>query len=152
MARDIKPSKRPSKFRSLPKKNADQTRGKLRPRDKGKARAIDDVYEYAPSKIRRSKVSLSLDRHEIGGRRHGSEDDEIDVDLNGLSHEAMQKLRARLMRDDENEDGGGQVDSEDDEDIESEDAFEESDREGFAGSAFVRKARSHRLVSRAVRH
>ncbi|KAG6380581.1 Utp14 protein-domain-containing protein [Boletus reticuloceps] len=130
MTRDIKPSKGPRKGHPLSKKHPD------RRKDKGEARTIDDVYEYAPSKVRRAKVALSLDRHEIKGRRYTSDDE---MDLAGLGQGAMEKLRARLIWDDEDGDAGGRVDSEDDEDIDSEDAFEESDRDEFAGSGFVRK-------------
>ncbi|KAH0837758.1 Utp14 protein-domain-containing protein [Lanmaoa asiatica] len=137
MARDIKSSKGPSKVHSFSRKHPDRARRKAHSQGKGKARAIDDVYEYAPSKVRRAKVALSLDRHETQGRRRDGSDDEMD--LSGLGQEAMKKLRARLMRDDEGEDGDGRVDSEDDEDIDSEDAFEESDKDEFAGSEFVRK-------------
>lgn len=133
MTRDIK-SKGPRKVHSKRPYRAQ------RAHTKGKARTIDDVYEYAPSKVRRAKVALSLDRHETEGRRHGSDDE---IDLGGLGQAAMEKLRAKLMRD-EDEDGDG-VDTEDDEDIDSEDAFEESDRDDFAGSEFVRKVR--RVVS-----
>jgi U3 small nucleolar RNA-associated protein 14 len=138
MTRDIKSSKGPRKVHLFSKKHPDRARMKTRPQVKGKTRAIDDVYEYVPSKVRRAKVVLSLDRHEIEGRRYGPDDD---IDLGGLGQEAMAKLRAKLIRDDEDEGGDGRVDSEDDEDIESEDAFEESDRDEFAGSGFVCKVR-----------
>ncbi|KAG8219230.1 Utp14-domain-containing protein [Butyriboletus roseoflavus] len=136
MARDIKSSKGPFKVHSFSKKHPVRARRKAHSQGKGKPRAIDDVYEYAPSKVRRAKVALSLDRHETEGRRYGSDDE---MDLSGLGQEAMEKLRARLMRDDEDEDGDRRVDSEDDEDIDSEDAFEEGDRDAFAGSGFERR-------------
>lgn len=144
MPRDIKSSKGPSKAHSFSKKQPDRARRKAHSQGKGKAHAIDDVYEYAPSKVRRAKVALSLDRHETEGRRYGSDDE---INLSGLGQEAMEKLRARLMRDDEDEDGDGGVDSEDDEDIDSEDALEESDKDAFAGSGFVRKVRIRYCVS-----
>lgn len=148
MVRDIKTSKGPSKVHSFSKTHTDRARRKAHSQGKGKLRAIDDVYEYAPSKVRRAKVALSLDRHETEGRRHGSDNE---MDLNGLGQEAMEKLRARLMGDDEDEDGDGRVDSEDDEDIDSEGAFEESDRDAFAGSEFVRKVRIRPFFSSCVR-
>lgn len=138
MVRDIKSSKGPSKVHSFSKKHPDRARRKAHSQGKGKARAIDDVYEYTPSKVRRANIALSLDRHETEGRRYGSDDE---IDLSGLGQDAMQKLRTRLMRDDGDQDGDGKVDSEDDEDIDSEDAFEESDRDEFAGSRFMRKVR-----------
>ena len=142
MTRAIKPSKGPRNFSN---KHSDRTRRKASVKGQRKARTIDDVYEYAPSKIRRAKVALALDRHEIEGRRHGSDDE---MNIAGLGQEAMEKLRARLVCDDEDEDAEGGVDSEDDEDIDSEDAFEESDNEEFAGSGFVRKVRILCLSSR----
>ena len=136
MARDIKTSRGPPKVHSFSKKHPDRARRKAHSQGKPNPRAIDDVYEYAPSKVRRAKVALSLDRHEMERRRYDSDNE---IDLSGLGQEAMKKLRVRLMQDDADEDGDGRVDSEDDEDIESEDAFEESDRDEFAGSGFVRK-------------
>ncbi|KIJ66588.1 hypothetical protein HYDPIDRAFT_174627 [Hydnomerulius pinastri MD-312] len=106
---------------------------KFRPPGKGKAPAIDDVYEYAPSKVRRGKIALDLDRHETEGRRFGSDDE---VDLGGMGQESMGRLRARLLGENQDDE---QVDSEDDEEIESDDAFEESDKDEFAGSNFTRK-------------
>jgi len=141
MTRDIK---RTAQRRSVPNKTPDRARRKADAKGKGKARTISDVYEYAPSKVRRAKVALSLDRHEADGRRDASVDE---IDLSGLGQEAMEKLRARLIRNDGDSDGDGRVDSEDDEDIHSEDAFEESDRDGFAGSRFVRKVRVRFRVS-----
>ena len=137
MTRDVKTSKRPSKALAFSKHHPARAHRKDRSQGKDKVRAIEDVYEYAPSKVRRANVALSLDRHEIEGRRYGSDDE---VDLSGLGPDAMKKLRARLMQDDE-EKSGERVDSEDDEEIDSEDAFEESDKEQFAGSSFVRKVR-----------
>ena len=136
MTRDRKTSRGPSKAHSFSKKHPARTRRGPHSQGKDRPRAIDDVYEYAPSKVRRANVALSLDRHEIGGRRYGSDDE---MDLGGMGQDAMEKLRARLMRDDADGDEDGRVDSEDDEDIDSEDAFEVSDRDAFAGSGFVRK-------------
>ena len=93
----VKSSKGPCKVHSFSKQHPDRARRKTHAQGKGKGHAIDDVYEYAPSKVRRAKVALSLDRHEIEGRRYGSGDEDID----------------------------------------SEDAFEESDRDELAGSGLV---------------
>ncbi|KIK94507.1 hypothetical protein PAXRUDRAFT_443045 [Paxillus rubicundulus Ve08.2h10] len=100
---------------------------------RGKAPDINDVYEYAPSKVRRGKVTLDLDRHELEGRRNDTDDE---IDLSGMGREAMEKLRTRLLGEHGDDE---QVDSEDDEEIDSDDAFEETDREEFAGSGFTRK-------------
>ncbi|KAF9237059.1 Utp14 protein-domain-containing protein [Melanogaster broomeanus] len=113
---------------------------------KGKAPAIDDVYEYAPSKVHhdRAKVTLDLDHHEAGRRRYDSDDE---IDLGGMGQEAMKKLRARLAGENEDDE---QVDSEDDEEIDSDGAFEDTDRDEFAGSGFTRKG-SKRTASRAAK-
>ncbi|KAF8837629.1 Utp14-domain-containing protein [Paxillus ammoniavirescens] len=133
MARAIKISRvGSSKLQPSSKKNRPPNRSR-QPKGKGKAPDINDVYEYAPSKVRRGKVTLDFDRHELEGRRHDSDDE---IDLSGMGREAMEKLRTRLL----GEHGGDeQVDSEDDEEIDSDDAFEETDREEFAGSGFTRK-------------
>ncbi|KAI9566354.1 Utp14-domain-containing protein [Boletus coccyginus] len=136
MTRDMKSSKGPRKVHQFSKKHPDRAHKKADVKGKGKACAISDVYEYAPSRVRRAKVALSLDPHEANGRRFSVDEP---IDLSGLGQEAMEKLRAKLIRNDEDGDGDGRVNSEDDEDIHSDDAFEESDRDAFAGSRFVRK-------------
>ncbi|KIM82209.1 hypothetical protein PILCRDRAFT_820590 [Piloderma croceum F 1598] len=92
---------------------------------------LSDVYEYAPdSKTRRSKVTLEISRNEaaeIGlGRGGGESDDE------GMDGEDM-RTKARLIGE------GDVIDSGDDEDIDSDAAFEESDEERFAGFGFNRQ-------------
>jgi U3 small nucleolar RNA-associated protein 14 len=79
-----------------------------------------DVYEYAPEAMRRSKVTLDLDREEAAEYGVGTEGD----------NEDREELRARLIGEHvENE----MIDSGDDEEIDSDAAFEESDEERFAG-------------------
>ncbi|KAG6856329.1 hypothetical protein H0H87_005530 [Tephrocybe sp. NHM501043] len=79
-----------------------------------------DVYEYAPEAARRSKIALDLDRDEAA---------EYGVGLDG-DNEAGEELRARLI----GENGEDEmIDSDDDEEIDSDAAFEESDEERFAG-------------------
>jgi len=88
---------------------------------------LSDVYEYAPdSKIRRSKVALDIGRDEaaeIGLRRggNGSDDEGTDEDM---------RMKARLIGE------GDVIDSGDDEDIDSDAAFEVSDEERFADFGF----------------
>ncbi|KAH7886384.1 Utp14 protein-domain-containing protein [Phlebopus sp. FC_14] len=117
-------------------KHANRSTQQVRSKTTGKVKAptLDDVYEYAPSKTRRSKVVLHLDPHEMEGRRYGS-DDEV-VDLGDMGTEAKDKLRARLLGENEDDE---RLDSDDDEEIESDDAFDESEKEVFAGSSFNRK-------------
>lgn len=85
-----------------------------------------DVYEYAPEAIRRSKMALDLDRDEAT---------EYGVGLDG-DNEARQELRARLV----GENGDDEmIESADDEEIDSDAAFEESDEERFAGFFTTKK-------------
>ncbi|KAG1742619.1 Utp14 protein-domain-containing protein [Suillus paluster] len=102
---------------------------------KGKATvSFDDVYEYAPSKVRRAKIGLELDREEATDRHNYASDD--DVDLGGMGQEGREGLRARLLGENADDE---RVDSGDDEEIESDDAFEESDEEKYAGFDFSSK-------------
>ena len=81
-----------------------------------------DVYEYQSHKIRRAHVSLSLDKDEA--REHGAASDD-DTDSN--------VRKPRLIGENvEDED----IPSEDDEELDSDAAFEESDEERFAGFSF----------------
>lgn len=80
-----------------------------------------DVYEYAPELTRRSKVKLDLDHDEAA---------EYGVGVDGDNDEERDELRARLIGENgENE----MIDSGDDEEIDSDAAFEESDEDRFAG-------------------
>lgn len=80
-----------------------------------------DVYEYAPEMSRRSKVTLDLNQDEAAEYRVG---------IDGGNDEDREEVRARLIGENsENE----RVGSEDDEEIDSDAAFEESDEERFAG-------------------
>ncbi|KAK0484734.1 Utp14-domain-containing protein [Armillaria novae-zelandiae] len=97
----------------------------------------EDVYEYAPDAVRRSKITLDLDRDEdFGGIPDG--DDE------------REQLRARLIGENEDDE---MIDSEDDEDIDSDAAFEESDEDRFAGffSRKKKKGKSKAKAKAAVR-
>src|SRR5258707_4502011 len=87
-----------------------------------------DVYEYQSHKVRRAHISLSLDKNEA--HEHGAaSDDEIDSNVR----------KPRLIGENvEDED----IPSEDDEELESDAAFEESDEERFAGFSFPRVRRS----------
>ena len=141
----------PSKLRSsLKKSNAAgyAKRHSLKSSQKGKANAsFDDVYEYAPSKVRRAKIGLELDREEATDRRHYASDDE--VDLTGMGQEGREGLRARLLGENKDDE---QVDSGDDEEIESDAAFEESDEETYAGFDFSSKVCAVCLYKVTVTH
>ncbi|KAA1468136.1 Utp14-domain-containing protein [Dentipellis sp. KUC8613] len=95
---------------------------------KGKSQgAPSDVYEFQSKKVRRENVQQTLDRDEED--QHGSSDDDID----------RQALRARLIGETvDNE----QIDPEDDEELDSDAAFEESDEEQFAGFTFRSKGKA----------
>ena len=80
-----------------------------------------DVYEYEPDITRRSGVTLDLDRDEAAEFRTGSDGD---------NDQHREELRARLIGEDGEHEG---IESEDDEEIDSDVAFEESDEERFAG-------------------
>jgi U3 small nucleolar RNA-associated protein 14 len=80
-----------------------------------------DVYEHIPEKTKRSNIRPDLDREEAW---------EFGENLEEASEGQRQELRARLI--------GENVDDEelasgDDEEIDSDGAFEESDEERFAG-------------------
>ncbi|KAH7334553.1 Utp14 protein-domain-containing protein [Rhizoctonia solani] len=86
-----------------------------------------DVYEYSTGKVRRSGVGLSLDREEETGL--GKDSDEEDGGLD----EVKEKLRLRIANVDED----GAVGSDEDEEIDSDGAFEdESDEERFENFKF----------------
>jgi len=91
-----------------------------------KAKSLDglqasDIYEYKPEKVRRSKVTLELDRDEAGEFAFGGEGEDV---------EEKDRLKARLVGENGEDE---KIDSGDDEEIDSDDAFEESDEETFAG-------------------
>ncbi|KAJ3882859.1 Utp14-domain-containing protein [Lentinula edodes] len=83
---------------------------------------FEDVYEYAPEKVRRAKIALDLDRDEemdAGPFGNGGEDDMEDI-----------RMKARLIGENEEDE---KIDSEDDEEIDSDAAFDDDDDERFAG-------------------
>ncbi|KAI0050580.1 Utp14-domain-containing protein [Auriscalpium vulgare] len=84
-----------------------------------------DVYEHQQQKVRRGNVKLTLDKEEAA--EFGEESDD-EVQRNAL--------RARLIGETvDNE----QIDPDDDEELDSDEAFEESDNERFAGFSFASK-------------
>lgn len=89
-------------------------------KDKKRSQNIGDLYEYEQDAApRRSKVRLELDREEeqeFGG-------------LDDMDEAQRDNLRARLIGENEDDE---KVASEDDEEIDSDAAFEESDEERYA--------------------
>ncbi|KAK0220989.1 Utp14-domain-containing protein [Armillaria nabsnona] len=123
MARSAQASRRPNTTKKLHGKADSNAKfnaagyAKRQARKEKETAPSEDVYEYAPDAVRRSKVKLDLDRDEdFGGIPDG--DDE------------REQLRARLIGENEDDE---MIDSEDDEDIDSDAAFEESDEDRFAG-------------------
>ncbi|KAK7695122.1 hypothetical protein QCA50_002312 [Cerrena zonata] len=99
-----------------------------------------DVYEYQPEKTRRSKVKMQLGRDEIDGARDDHSGSEDGHDPRGG--------RPRLVG--ESDDEGG-IASDEDEEIDSDAAFDESDEERFAGFSFSNKKGQNKQKSRKSR-
>jgi U3 small nucleolar RNA-associated protein 14 len=91
---------------------------------------VHDVYEFQPEKVRRSRVALRLTKGELAelGR-----DDASDSDSGNCRGGQPQP---RLIGQNSDDEGMG---PEDDEDVDSDAAFGESDEETFAGYGFSRK-------------
>ena len=92
--------------------------------------SVDDVYEFQPEKVRRSKVALRLTKEEHAELGRGDTSDS-----GGGNHAGVQP-QPRLIGQNSDDEG---MNSEDDEDIDSDAAFGESDEETFAGYGFTRK-------------
>ena len=94
--------------------------------------ALSDVYEYQSHKVRRAHIPLSLDKEEA--REYGADSD---------SDPTPDLRKPRLIGESvEDED----VPSEDDEELDSDAAFEASDEERFSGFSFP-KVRSQPLLA-----
>ena len=93
---------------------------------------VHEVYEFQPEKVRRSKVALRLTKEELAelGRDDASDSD-------GRNHQGGQP-QPRLIGQNSDDEG---MNSDEDEDIDSDAAFGESDEETFAGYGFTRKVR-----------
>ena len=92
---------------------------------------LTDVYEYQPGKSRRANVSLSLAKEEKVNFNI-DEDEEEDESLN----RRKDTRKPRLIGEDAEDEI---VASDDDEEIDSDAAFEESDEERYAGFNFTKK-------------
>ncbi|KAF8510410.1 Utp14-domain-containing protein [Hysterangium stoloniferum] len=95
---------------------------------KAAVQTADDVYEYSSEKNRRSAIKLSLDKEEEMGVEADFDADEVDYSA----------LRARIM---DLGDKADVINSEDDEEIDSDNAFEESDEDRFAGFSFAKPSK-----------
>lgn len=106
-----------------------------------------DVYEYQQDRVRRGKVKLQLEKDELtgngGGNGSGSDDDDEEE---GGQHSAK-NMRPRLVGE---IDGDDQIYEDDDEELDSDGAFDESDEERFAGFDFSRGKVSLTVQSRSM--
>lgn len=84
--------------------------------------ARSDVYEYQTQKVRRANIPLSLDRDEEN--EHG-----FDSDGDLVANVRKPRLIGEDVEDEK-------IPSEDDEELDSDAAFEESDEERYAGFSF----------------
>lgn len=84
--------------------------------------ARSDVYEYQSQKVRRANIPLSLDKDEEN--EHG-----FDSDGDLVANVRKPRLIGENVEDEK-------IPSEDDEELDSDAAFEESDEERFAGFSF----------------
>ncbi|KAI1790907.1 Utp14-domain-containing protein [Ganoderma leucocontextum] len=96
--------------------------------------SLSDVYEYQQEKVRRAKIKPLLEKDESMGMR-GAESGSEDEGASGN----RRSTRPRLVG--ENDDDIGIAEDEDEE-IDSDGAFEESDEERFAGFSFSRKGKA----------
>ncbi len=93
---------------------------------------LSDVYEYQQERVRRAKLKPLLEKDEAmrtGGAESGSEDE-------GGPSGNRRNARPRLVG--ENDDDVGIAEDEDEE-LDSDEAFEESDEDRFAGFSFSQK-------------
>ena len=100
-------------------------------RSKKPSGQIDDVYDYQPERVRRSKVKLDLGKDELVGGGSGSDGEDDD------GAHMQPDAHPRLVGEAED---GEMIAEDEDEELDSDEAFEESDEERFAGFNF-----SHRV-------
>ncbi|KAF8167250.1 Utp14 protein-domain-containing protein [Crassisporium funariophilum] len=107
---------------------------------KAKSTPTTDLYEHIQESTRRSKIGLDLDRDEAK---------EFGTGLDGANEEEREDLRARLIGENADDE---EIASEDDEEIDSDAAFEESDEDRFAGFfSQKKKPKSVKKLKSAVR-
>ncbi|GJJ15677.1 hypothetical protein Clacol_009955 [Clathrus columnatus] len=114
-----------AKRRAKPKKNS--------------PKSLDDVYEYSATKNRRSAVKLVHDKEEF----IGIERDNEDHDNSGLNIEA---IRSQIL---DLGDTNAVINSDEDEEIDSDVAFEESDNEQYAGFSFPQKGTKNKQAKKS---
>ena len=87
-----------------------------------------DVYEYQPERVRRAKVKLQLEKDEVLGAGAGDDDSDAEGSASGRG-----QPKPRLVGENDDDDG---IASDEDEELDSDAAFDESDEERFAGFDF----------------
>ena len=134
-----------TKFTKLSKRQANNNASGYAKRQERKAANkklrsdMGDVYDYRQDKFRRANVRLQLDKDEEVGFGAGSEEDEEDEDgFGGAGSGKRPRLIGELDEDEK-------IDSEDDEEIDSDAAFEESDEERYAGFDFGKRAKDKKV-------
>lgn len=103
-------------------------------KSKATTSSLSDVYEHQQEKVRREKVKLQLAKDELiefGGGEDGSEDEDA-------AHTRGGEKQPRLVG--EHDDDSG-IEEDEDEEIDSDAAFEESDEERYAGFSFSNNVR-----------
>lgn len=116
----------------------------LKPKIPSSSRALADVYEYQPEKVRRSKVKLELEREELEGIGAGG----VSGSEGEGGYEESRKggpSRPRLVG--ASDDEAGKIGQDEDEEIDSDGAFDESDEERFAGFSFGPSVRAVKIIS-----
>lgn len=97
--------------------------------------STDDVYEYTASKNKRAAVKLSHDKEELDGLDHHNGDNE----MSGVN---MQAIRSRIL---DLGDTELVINSEEDEEIDSDGAFEENDDEEYVGFSFPKNGLKNKV-------
>ncbi|KZT08788.1 Utp14-domain-containing protein [Laetiporus sulphureus 93-53] len=135
MARGQKPQRFAKKPHALSRKAANAAGFAKRKSLKSKTPSRDDiadVYEYQSEKVPRDKMTLQYGKEELVGVGGGSGSEDEDGDARA----GKKAGRPRLVGEGEE---GEQIGESEDEDIESDDAFDESDEERFAGFGLSQK-------------
>jgi len=114
------------------------SRGYAARQERKRALDVEDAYDlgadgsgFARKKNRRAGVALELSRDDAAAAGSGSDGDESEAGEGGVGLDADLRAKiARRMQEDT-------VASEDDEEIESDDAFDEGDKERYGGYSFA---------------
>ena len=113
-----------------PAESSSNARGYAKRKERKPSTSLDpaDAYEYAAEKNRRAGVELDLGRDDQA-RGHGGSDEDSDGDGVDLDDNLRAKIARRIQED--------HVRSEDDEDIDSDDAFDDEDEQRFGSYKFA---------------